>query len=95
MSWHFPLTQSELIRLARGERSQGEFASVLGLTQGTLSKYEREKLGAPPEVINHCLQHVAKLLGEGPSAGPVARALQCTRQAVAELERIGGLAGEQ
>ena len=44
----YPQTQSELIKLARGDMSQVEFARLLGCDRSCLSRYEREVLGAPP-----------------------------------------------
>src|SRR2546427_3123093 len=48
----FPTRQSELIRQARGQRTQAEFAKLLGVDRSCLSRYEREQLGAPTSVIN-------------------------------------------
>lgn len=81
----FPLTQGELIRTARGDRTQQEFADTLGVHRSCLSRYESEGLGAPAAVINHCLQAVAALASND-AASPVQRALRHARLAVTELE---------
>lgn len=85
----FPTTQSELIKSARGERSQAEFSRLLGCDRSCLSRYEREALGAPPHVITSCLQIVASMpqTTEQPE-GPLERVLGLARQAVAELELL-------
>lgn len=56
----FPTSQAELIRFARGDRTQDEFARELGVDRTCLSRYEREHLGAPPSVITHCLALLSK-----------------------------------
>lgn len=84
-----PRSQSELIRTARGERSQAEFSKTLGCDRSCLSRYERETLGAPPQVITRCLQIVAAMQQTSDLQGrPVDRALDLARQAVAELELL-------
>ena len=45
----------ELIKKARGELNQTEFAATLGKTQGELSKYESGRTQAPNSVIERCL----------------------------------------
>lgn len=85
----YPQSQSELIKLARGDRPQVEFARLLGCDRSCLSRYEREVLGAPPHVISKCLQLVAALLaGQRPQWQPFDKALSHVRQAVAELEQL-------
>ncbi|SFV01375.1 hypothetical protein SAMN04489707_10776 [Paenacidovorax caeni] len=87
-----PKSQSELIRTARGERSQAEFSKALGCDRSCLSRYERETLGAPPHVITRCLQIVAAMPQTSDLKGrPVDRALDLARQAVAELELLQAL----
>lgn len=87
----FPQSQSELIRSARGIRSQIEFSRMLSCDRSCLSRYEAGSLGAPPHVISQCLQIVAALLATSdPSMRPFARALIRARQAVAELELLHG-----
>ncbi|MDO9569877.1 MAG: transcriptional regulator [Hydrogenophaga sp.] len=85
----YPQSQSELIKLARGDRPQVEFARLLGCDRSCLSRYEREVLGAPPHVISKCLQLVAaSLAGQRPQWQPFDKALSHVRQAVAELEQL-------
>jgi len=57
----FPTSQKELLRVARGSRTQVEFAQVLGVARSTLSRYESEKLGLPVHALNRCLEEMAKL----------------------------------
>lgn len=85
----YPTTQAELIRTARGSRTQAEFAQFLGCDRSCLSRYEREQLGASPAVIGHCLRIVAKSAMNTPKAPkPFERALQQARRVVAELEML-------
>ena len=85
----FPQSQSELIRSARGARSQLEFSLMLRCDRSCLSRYEAGSLGAPPHVITQCLQIVAALLAtSNPSIRPFGRALTHARKAVAELELL-------
>jgi hypothetical protein len=94
----YPQSQSELIKLARGDRPQVEFARLLGCDRSCLSRYEREVLGAPPHVISKCLQLVAtSLAGQHPNWQPFDKALSHVRQAMTELEqlRVTSLHGEQ
>lgn len=84
-----PKSQSELIRTARGKRSQAEFSKTLGCDRSCLSRYEHETLGAPPQVITKCLQIVASMQQRSDLNGrPVDRALDLARRAVAELELL-------
>ncbi len=87
--FQFPSSQSELIKFARGGRSQAEFSRLLGCDRSCLSRYESETLGAPPHVITRCLQIVAAMVqaAEQP-ARPLERVLGLARQAVAELELL-------
>lgn len=83
----FPTRQSELIRQARGPRSQAEFAKLLGVDRSCLSRYEREQLGAPTSVINHCLGAItAQSIPHVAEVDPVRRALRLTIDATRELE---------
>lgn len=85
----FPQSQSELIRTARGTRSQVEFSRLLHCDRSCLSRYEAESLGAPPHVITQCLQIVAaQMATSDKSLRPFGRALTHARQAVAELELL-------
>lgn len=56
---HFPRSQGELLRMARGDLSQRAFAELLRVDKSCLSRYENGKLGAPVSVINRCLTIVA------------------------------------
>src|SRR2546427_12212887 len=87
----FPTRQSELIRQARGQRTQAEFAKLLGVDRSCLSRYEREQLGAPTSVINHCLGAIAAQ-SRSPVAevDPVRRALRLTIDATRSEERRVG-----
>lgn len=85
----YPNSQGELIRSARGSRTQAEFARIVGCDRSCLSRYEHETLGAPAEVITRCLQIVAAaLISAGQPLRPYERALTHAREAVAELERL-------
>ena len=44
-----------IIRKARGESSQLEFAVRLGKTQGLISKYERGLVSPPAETLDQCM----------------------------------------
>lgn len=86
----FPTRQADLIRTARGGRSQADFARVLGVDRTCLSRYEREVLGAPPSVINHCLSEISRLSGQLGTVPPsVDSALSSARELVRVLEQIG------
>lgn len=86
----YPTSQGELIRAARGTRTQVEFARLLGCDRSCLSRYEREQLGASPMVISRCLDIVAKSMrGCGEVSKPYERALLQARRVVAELEMLG------
>lgn len=85
----FPSRQSELIKLARGSLTQAEFAKVLKVDRSCLSRYEREQLGAPTTVINHCLGAIAaQMSGQLGETDPVRRALRLTMDAARELEAV-------
>lgn len=84
-----PLSQGELIRSARGDKTQAEFARVLGCDRSCLSRYEHEALGAPTTVINYCLKAVATAFQRsGGMPLPIGAALKYAREAVAELEKL-------
>jgi DNA-binding XRE family transcriptional regulator len=85
-STFYPRSQKELLRLARGEATQKEFANRLDVDKSCLSRYEAEKLGAPVRVINDCLQIIAERLTQTP--GPqFAEALQHAKLTVKLLEQ--------
>ncbi len=88
MALPFPTSQGELIKRARGEKPQSAFAKELGVDRTCLSRYEREKLGAPTKVLNYCLRAIAAHAGQGDAEGrPVEQALEHVRQAADFLER--------
>jgi DNA-binding XRE family transcriptional regulator len=88
MTERLPTSQGELIRLARGERTQSTFAKELGVDRTCLSRYESEKLGAPTKVLNYCLSAIAAHMSQGTEEDrPVQQALEHARQAVDFLER--------
>lgn len=85
----YPTSQGELIRAARGTRTQAQFAALLGCDRSCLSRYERELLGASPSVIGHCLRIVAASMADTKvQPSPHVRALQQARRLVAELEML-------
>jgi DNA-binding XRE family transcriptional regulator len=89
MALQFPTTQGELIRRARGVKSQTAFAKELGVGRTSLCRYESELSGAPTKVINFCLSAVAAQAGQsGTGSRPVEQALDHVRQAVGYLERV-------
>jgi transcriptional regulator with XRE-family HTH domain len=49
---------SELVRAARNGRSQKEFASLLGVKQSSVSRYESGKASPPITVIEQCMRLV-------------------------------------
>ena len=56
---HVAITSiSELIKTARDGRSQAEFARDMGVTQSTLSRYERGYANPKAEVIERCMRLV-------------------------------------
>jgi DNA-binding XRE family transcriptional regulator len=85
----FPTSQGELIKAARGQRTQAAFADEVGVDRSCLSRYEKETLGAPTKLLNYCLQVVAQQLGdEGDSEVGLRKALRHMHQAVDELEAL-------
>ena len=89
MAYIFPRTQNELIRQARGDLTQREFAEHLDVDKSCLSRYESGKLGAPVAVIDHCLSVLADRLHTGAiENGQATRALTLTKQVVGLLEAM-------
>jgi DNA-binding XRE family transcriptional regulator len=87
MALPFPVSQSELIKRARGEKSQSSFAKELGVDRTCLSRYENEKLGAPTSVLNHCLRAIAAHAGQvDAGVRPIELALEYVRGAADLLE---------
>lgn len=85
----FPTSQAELIRFARGTRTQDEFARELGVDRTCLSRYERERLGAPPSVITHCLALLTKPARPSESSNTnLGAALNQARSLVRLLETV-------
>ena len=83
----FPTSQGELIRAARADVTQADFAKRLGIDRTCLSRYENEILSAPTAVLNACLRAVAERVTGGRAPGTeLQRALLHARQTVAELE---------
>ncbi len=88
MTVQFPTSQGELIKRARGEKTQSAFAKELGVDRTCLSRYESENLGASTKVLNYCLRAIAAHAGQSDGGGrPVEQALEHVRQAVDFLER--------
>jgi hypothetical protein len=87
-----PRTQGELIRWARGNSTQAEFAVAHRVDKSTLSRYESEKLGAPTRLINDCLSQLADFLMANPGAADGLKgALDNARKTVALLEGLAGV----
>lgn len=88
----YPRSQGELIRTIRSDRTQAEFAKILGVERSCLSRYESEALGAPASVISYCLAALArKVESKAGQAWPIDEALESARDTVAVLERLHGL----
>ena len=51
-------TVAKLIRTARNEHSQKEFALKLGVKQSSISSYESGKVNPSVQVIEHCMRLV-------------------------------------
>lgn len=86
---NFPVDQRELIRLARGEMSQAEFARLAGVGRTALCKYERQTRGVPLEFLNYCLNLVAGRLAPSAMRSERAKtALELARHTVNELEAL-------
>lgn len=63
----------DLIKKARNGRNQQEFATVLGITQSTLSRYESGKSNPKAELIELCMRLVHEANNEKhPSADQLA-----------------------
>lgn len=83
----FPTTQGQLIKQARGARTQTAFARDLNVSRSCLSRYESEDLGAPTNVINHCLSAIAaQLSGALDNCDPLDSALRFSRATTLHLE---------
>ena len=87
-----PKSQGELIRWARGETTQADFAAAHGVNKSCLSRYESEKLGAPTHLINACLKQLAdSVSGRSHSSDGLEGALDNARRTVALLEELSTL----
>jgi DNA-binding XRE family transcriptional regulator len=84
-----PNSQGQLLRTARGDATQAQFAKKLGVDRTCLSRYENEKLGLPISVLNSCLKiladkpHVANM-----NSSEVQYALSHVRSALKSLEQV-------
>ena len=83
-----PTSQGELIRLVRGERTQKQFAALVGVDRTCLSRYESETLGAPTSVINYCLKSLSATTSTDDVPWPLEQALAQARLVVASLEKV-------
>lgn len=81
----YPRSQNELIKMARGSRTQREFAELLGVDKSCMSRYENGKLGAPVAVIDQCLSLVASTCEAGSGSVDVQRALRHAKLTVTYL----------
>ena len=71
------LTVRGIIRAARGNRSQSEYAKDLGITQDRLSKYERGRTNPPAEIIERCMRDAFRQSAQlSPEADAVARKVE-------------------
>jgi len=82
----YPRSQAELVRRARGERTQKEFATLLGVEKSCLSRYESGKLGAPTRVIDACLALIADSMDADMAPTAVQEALKYSRMVVSLLD---------
>lgn len=66
-------TVGELIRAARNGRSQKEFATLLGVKQSSVSRYESGRANPPVSIIEQCMHLVhMRELPETPTADELA-----------------------
>lgn len=86
---NFPVDQRELIRLARGDMNQADFARLAGIGRTALCKYEKQTRGVPLDFLNYCLKMVAEQLdGRALRLERAKTALAHARHAVTELEAL-------
>lgn len=81
-------TVAKLIRTARNEHSQKEFAQKLSVKQSSISRYESGKVNPSVQVIEHCMRLV---YSEGTELIPTADQLAVkikTRLAEADQGRL-------
>ena len=66
-------TVAELVRAARNDLNQKNFADVLGVKQSSVSRYESGKASPPINVIEHCMRLVhTQGIAEAPTAEDLA-----------------------
>lgn len=86
---NFPVDQRELIRLARGDMSQADFARLAGVGRTALCKYERQSRGVPLNFLNYCLKLVAgRIDARAMRSERATTALAHARHTVNELEAL-------
>ncbi len=62
-----PFSIRDLVRVARGSESQKSFCKLIGVSQASLSRYEKGDISPPSNVIEHCMQLVySSALGTDP-----------------------------
>lgn len=70
---------AELVRAARNDLNQAEFARMLGVKQSTVSRYERGRASPPTKIVDRCMH----LMNEGAAGG------ELSAEALAERIRVG------
>jgi len=65
-----------IISEARGNRTQAEFANVLGKSQGLLSKYESGKVNPPAAIVEKCMKMLNKVEDESVSSDLLAKRIK-------------------
>lgn len=50
----------DIVRNARGDMSQADFARLLGKTQGLVSKYENGMVNPPSDTVEKCMAIIEK-----------------------------------
>jgi transcriptional regulator with XRE-family HTH domain len=85
-----PNSQKELLRSARGNRTQREFAQLLGVARTTLSRYESEQLGLPVHALNRCLEELAKARADerGPAGAVLDDLVNQASRLLEDLRRL-------
>lgn len=81
-------TVAQLVRAARGSRSQKEFAKELGVKQSSVSRYESGRANPPVKVIEYCMRVAHSADHEGaPTADQLAAKVR-TELADSDLREI-------
>lgn len=85
---------ADLIRTARNGRTQAEFATVLGVSQSQLSRYERGEYDPPSRVINACMReaHIGSV-ETVPSAEDLAQRVRMTLASPDKARERSAIAG--